>query len=425
MFKKFTLANGFPVIFVPQKDSQSLTLLVLFRVGSRYEDLRVNHGVSHFIEHLMFKGTQKRPTTLDISKELDGIGAEFNAYTSKDHTGYYIKASAEKLDLACDILADMLTNSVFDAQEINKEKGVIIEEIKMYQDQPLQYAEMLFESLIYKNNTLGADIAGTEESIKKMTRENILAYRDSHYEPQNGVIVVAGKITPRTKKILNKYFVQLRAASRQKFAKEFTPFVNDQKAPRILLNYKNTKQVHLTLGFPAYPYKHPDIYALQLLATILGGNMSSRLFIDVRVKKGLCYYIKSQVDVYQDTGNLMIRSGLDINKIKGAISLIMRELKQIKNKGVTARELAMAKDFIKGRTVLQLEESEYLADFFGRQFILANELLTPAEKIKKIMSVSKSQVDRVARDIIKQEKLNLAMISPYKDQKEFIKLLKI
>jgi len=425
MYKKTKLKNNFPLILVPQKDSKSLTLLVIYKVGSRYENIKIHHGVSHFIEHLMFKGTKKRPTTLDISKELDGIGAEFNAYTSKDHTGYYIKASADKLEIACDILSDMLGNSLFKPDEIGREKGVIIEEIKMYEDQPIYYAEMLFESLVYKGSVLGEDIAGTEQSIKKMTRKNIIDYFNSYYEPNNGVIIVAGKINKNSINVLSKYFTQIKKPAKQPFKQEFIKFSSTQKEPRILLHYKNTKQVHLALGFPAYSYSHPDLYALQVLSIILGGNMSSRLFINVRERQGLCYYIKSQADIYEDTGNLMIRSGLDINKINQAITIIMGELRKIRDKGITNEEIKKAKDFLKGRLILQLEESHYLADFYGRQHILTNKILTPEQKIKKIFAVTNPQLKKVAKDIIKIDKLNLAMISPFKNKKEFIKLLKI
>lgn len=425
MYQKFSLKNGFPIILVPQKDSKSLTLLVLYKVGSRYEDLKVNHGISHFIEHLMFKGTKKRPTTLDISKELDSIGAEFNAYTAKDHTGYWIRASAAKLNLACDILSDMLFNSKFDKNEINREKGVIIEEIKMYEDQPMYYAEMLFEQLVFKGNTLGADIAGTEKSILQTTRKNITDYFGSFYAPDNAVIVVAGKINKNTRNLLNKYFVQRQRSQSLGFEREFEQFKNKQKQTRLLLHHKKTKQVHLAMGFPAYSYSHPDLYALHILSVILGGNMSSRLFINVRERQGLCYYIKSQADIYQDTGNLMIRSGLDMNKIDQAIKIIINELKKIKSKGASNKELKMAKEFLKGRMILQLEESNNLAEFYGRQFVLTDEILTAEQKIKKIFAVTIDQVNKVAKDIIKTDKLNLAMISPFKDKKRFLKLLKI
>ncbi len=424
MFQKFVLKNGMNVILAPKKDSQSLTILVLYRVGSRYEDIKIHHGVSHFVEHLMFKGTNKYPTTLDISKTLDGIGAEFNAYTAKDHTGYYIKANSEKLELVCDVLSDMLANSLFDAKEIEKEKGVIIEEIKMYEDQPIQYAEMLFEEQIFSGNNLGPNIAGTIESIKNMTRQNILDYLNSFYEPKNGVIVISGNIDKKAEKVLNKYFSQAKEGNKM-FAQKFEPFRDIQNEKRILLNYKDTKQVHLTLGVPAYSYSNPDLYALYILGVVLGGNMSSRLFINVREKRGLCYYIRAQVDVYQDTGDLMIRAGLDKDKIKEAVEVIMSELKRLKKEGITDEELIKAKEFLKGRMILQLEELNELAEYFARQFILTDEILTPEQKFAKIFAVTKEDVARVANDLLKTEKLNLVMVSPYKDPNEFINMLNI
>jgi len=425
MYQQKKLANKFPVLLIPKNDSKSLTLLVLYKVGSRYENLAVDHGVSHFIEHLMFKGTKNRPTTLDISKELDGIGAEFNAFTGKDYTGYYIKANAAKAELACSILSDMLNNSLFDAQEIEREKGVIIEEIKMYEDQPMYFSEMLFERLVFSGNNLGEDIAGTEASIHKMTRQDILDYRNRFYQPQNAIIAVAGKIPKTLYKTLNKYFGQYQLAKNVQAPSKFQPFKNEQKEPRFLLEYRDTKQVHLALGFPAYSYFHKDFYALNLLSVILGGNMSSRLFINVRERKGLCYYIKAQADVYEDTGNLMIRAGLEKNKIQEAIKIILQELREIKVKGVTAKELQMAKDFIVGRTVLQLEESNASAEFFAKQHLLTKTILTPDEKFKKINAVTAGQIKKVAQDILRKDKFNLAMISPFRDKKEFTKLLSL
>jgi len=425
MLEKFKLDNGLQVILAPQKGSQSLTVLVAFKVGSRYETVNIHHGVSHFIEHLMFKGTKKRPSPQIISKELDGIGAEFNAFTAKDHTGYYIKSSADQVELALDILSDIISNSTFPENEIKREKGVIIEEIKMYEDMPLYYSEMLFENLIYQGNALGEDIAGTEESIKKMSRKNILDFYKSHYEPTNGTIIIAGKINKKIKSLLNKYFIQLQKDKEKVFLQKFNPFINAQDQPRVLLHYRDTKQVHLALGFPAYSYYDPEMYALQILAIILGGNMSSRLFVNIREKKGLCYFIRSQADIYEDTGNLMIRSGLDINKIEEAVSLIIKELVLVREKGVTAKELYMAKKFIKGHTILQFEDSSNLANYYAKQYLLNPDILTPEQKLKKIEKVTRSQIQNVAQEIIKKQKFNLAMISPYKDQKQFLKLIKL
>ncbi len=424
MYQKLKLKNGLPVILVPKKESQSVAIFLIYKVGSRFEKEESLYGASHFIEHLMFKGTKRRPSTLAISKELDGIGADFNAYTAKDHTAYHIKANSENLDLACDILSDMLYNSLFAAKEIAKEKGVIIEEIKMYEDQPIQYSEILCEELLFKGSNLEHNIAGTRKSVGQMTRKEIVDFLKTYYTSQNAVLIVVGKFGKNVKKILNKYFVH--KTQHKKFEKEnFGALKLKQQEPKIILSYKKTNQAHLALGFPAYSYFHPDLYAFYLLASILGGPMSSRLFIDVRERHGLCYYIKAQSDVYEDTGDLMIRSGVDINKLEKALEIIFKNLKKIKTKGITTEELTKAKKFIKGRLTLQLEELNELADFYGREFILTKRILTPKQKIEKIMAVTKTQVNKVAKDIIKKDKLNLVIISPFKDKKQIIKNINI
>jgi len=418
MFKLVKLKNGTDLILAPQKDAKSLTLLVLYKVGSRYEDEKIA-GMSHFIEHMMFKGTKKRPTTLDISKELDGIGAEFNAFTSKDHTAYYIKADAEKLELALDVLSDMLTNSKFDAQELAMEKGVILEEKHMYEDNPLMHIEDLYEKLMYQSNKLGELIIGTENSIKATTRQTMLDYKNQFYRHNNSVIVVAGKITATTKKLVEKYFQEKTTAKKS----EFAPFKITQNKPQIFLQQKKTEQIQLCLGFPTFSMSDPLYYAKFILAVILGGNMSSRLFINIREKKGLCYYIKCQPNFYEDTGNLMIQAGLDKTKIKEAIKAIINELKQIKEQGISAEELARAKDFIKGKTILQMEDSENMAQYFAKRHLLFGKIIDTNELLKKFMAVTKNDINKVAQQIIDSKRINLAMIGPETDKQKFLDLL--
>ena len=272
MYQKLILKHGWPVILVPKKESKSVAIFLIYKVGSRYEKTRNIYGVSHFIEHLMFKGTKKRPSTLALSKELDSIGADYNAYTAKDHTAYHIKVNAENMEVACDILSDMLYNSLFDKNKLEQEKGVILEEIKMYEDQPIQYAEILLEEQIFSGSDLGHNIAGTRESVKGISRKDILDYLQNFYAPQNAILVIAGKIEPNINKILNQYFA--RSSLGQKFIKkaEFKPLIIKQKQPQAILSPKHTNQAHIALGFPAYAYNHPKLYAFYILATILGGN---------------------------------------------------------------------------------------------------------------------------------------------------------
>ena len=419
MFKEINFKNKAKLLLIPFKDTKAVTVLFLFGVGSRQETAEVN-GASHFIEHLMFKGTKKRPTTLDISRALDRVGAEFNAMTSKDYTGYYIKINYENIDLAVDVLADMLLNSKFDAKEINRERGVIIEEINMYHDNPLMLIESLFEEILYEGNTLSWEIAGPEEVIKKITRAQLVNYKSTYYRPDNLVIAVAGKIDGNVRQLIEKKFAKKLASKKTKI-KPFSPFVDTQNEPRLKLHFRDTKQAQLALGFPAFGYEDPRIYALHLLSIILGGNMSSRLFISVRERRGLAYFVRCYPNYYQDTGNIFIQSGLDTSRIDEALAVILAELKKVKTKGVTAKELQDAKEFLRGKVVLSLEDSSTLAEYFAKQLLLTGKIFTPEQKMKKYDEVTVADIKKLAQTIFQKPKLNLAIIGPFKDEKRFLR----
>lgn len=420
MYKKTQLKNGLRLITVPNKGTKAVTVLILLPVGSRYETKDIG-GLSHFIEHMMFKGTEKRPTSLDISKELDGIGAEFNAFTSKDYTGYYIKSSADKVELAFDILSDMLFHSKIDEEELNKERGVIVEEINMYEDNPLMYIESLFEELIFGDHPLGWQIAGTREVIKTVPREKMMKYFEHYYQGANMIIAVAGNIKEaQVKKLAEKHFGR---AGKKDF-KKFSDFNASQASPRTVLSFKETEQVQLCLGFPGVSYFDKGIYALQILSIILGGNMSSRLFVNIREKYGLCYFIRASAEMFHDAGTFVVHAGLDKSRIQDAIKLIIKELKDVRDSGVTEKELQSAKDFLKGKVDLRLEDSESLADWFGKQELFYGELLTPEEKLKRFMKVTTKDILDIAKKIIDPKKFNLALIGPFKDKKEFEGMLK-
>jgi len=421
MFQRSKLKNGLTLITAPLKETKAVTILVLLPVGSRYEAKNIN-GVSHFIEHLIFKGTKKRPTSLDISKELDSVGAEFNAFTGKDHTGYYIKVAAENIELAFDILSDILFNSVFDSQEITKERGVIVEEINMYHDNPLIYLPALFERTVFGDSSLGRLISGPKKVIRNISRQQILNYKNKFYCPNKMIVTVAGSFSKaKVNSLIKKYFGPSQA---RKTKSVFPKIKVKQTKPQINLMFKKTEQVQLGLGFPAYSIFDQRIYPLYLLAVILGGNMSSRLFTIVREKYGLAYYIKTDIGGYQDTGSFLIQAGLDKNRVEQALSLILAELKKVKEVGVTAKELKSAKEFLKGKLVLELEDSESVADWYGKQELLLNKMNTPAERLKKIFAVNQNQIKKVAQDLIQEQKLNLAVIGPFKKKEEFVKLLK-
>jgi predicted Zn-dependent peptidase len=419
MYKKSKRKSGLRVILSPLKETKTLTLSLICGVGSRHEKDNVA-GISHFVEHMMFKGTKSRPTTLDISKELDGVGAVFNAYTSKDHTNYYIKIDASKVELAFDILSDMLLNSTFDKAETKKEQGVILEELKMYEDSPIHHIEDLFENLLFAKHNLGKFIIGTRKSIQTITGEKIKEYFAEHYNPNNMVLSVAGKFEEAE---INKLIDNFFKFGKTKKVLPLDKFKISQTKPETTLMFKKTEQVHLALGFPAFGYDNKNTTALSLLSIILGGNMSSRLFINIREKQGLCYYIKASTNYYQDSGNLMVQSGLDKNRITKALDLIIDELIEIKEKGITEEELKRAQDFLIGHLVIQMEDSENIANYVGRQEILTGKIITLDEKIAKIKKVTTNEINKIAKEVIKKEKLNLAIIGPFKNVKVFRKIV--
>ncbi|MFA5029713.1 MAG: pitrilysin family protein [Patescibacteria group bacterium] len=413
MFLKTVLKNKARLIALPLPQAKTAALLVMIGAGSRYEN-KANNGVSHFVEHLMFKGTKKRPQTLLLAKELDGVGAEYNAFTGKDYTGYYIKADGRHLSLAIEILSDMLLNSLFDHSEIEREKQVIMEEINMYQDNPLLYVEELVEGLVFSGNPLGYSVAGTKEIIKKITPSRITDYYHQLYCGQNMVIALAGCFSQRHLKEIEKK-INFSAA---KVAKKFLPFNSGQKQSRLKVYFKETEQVQLALAFPAYSYFHRSIYALQLLSVILGGNMSSRLFLQVRERQGLAYFVRAWPNFYQDTGSLIIQAGLDKIRIEQALRLILTELKKIK-KDIKAEELNRAKEYLAGKILLELEDPLPLAQWFGQQELMTGKLLAPEEKIAKFRQVSLEQIKKTAKEIIDFKKINLAVIGPFKQDKNF------
>ena len=419
MSKVHTLKNGARVHLVPLNGTQAATLLVLFKVGSRNEPLKV-WGGSHFIEHLMFKGTKKRPETVDISKELDRYGAEYNAYTGKDITGYWVKIATEQIPVAVDLLHDMLFNSKYEAAEMTREKKVIIEEIKMYEENPIMHLEDMLEEAIFDQHILGRNIAGTAQSMTAMKRNDVLAYRDAYYVPENMVIAVAGNVPKNTLAILEKTFGKVKA---RPTVSESVPFTieGEWTKPRVRIQNKKLEQIQVALGFPTCGRDHKDAEALKLLASILGGTMSSRLFIEVREKRGLCYNVRATSDFYEDTGVLTVRAGLDSSRLTVAMKVIVNELKKIAKNGVTPAELKMAKDNVRGGTTLRLEDSSNLAEFFARQELFGGKVETAEERLKKFNEVKLAEVKRVAKEIINFRRLSIAAIGPYKTEAELLK----
>ncbi|MDP3954106.1 MAG: pitrilysin family protein [bacterium] len=412
--KLFTYPNGLRLITTPLDSTKTVTVLVLVGTGSRYETKEIN-GISHFLEHMMFKGTTKRPGALDISQELDSIGADYNAFTSKEYTGYYIKASSDKLDLALDLISDIFQNSRFDAIEIEKEKGVIIEEINMYLDQPSRHVHDLFDELLYGNQPMGWNIAGEKEIIKKLTRDNIADYFNTHYFAENTVVSVGGSINPEeVKERVAKYFNGIRQHT--KLNSKSTD--DSQSKPGLKIFNKKTDQTHFKLGVRAYDMFSHKLEALDLISVILGGNMSSRLFVEVREKRGLAYRIRTSADAFLDVGSLDTYAGIDNARFTEALKIILTEYKKLAEEQVPEKELQKAKDYIRGTTLIGLESSDDVAMFYGDQELLKNKMETPEEKLAKIDTVTAEDIQKVSREIFTPNKLNLAIIGEVDNKEE-------
>jgi len=421
MFKKTIIKNGLRIITVPIKNIQSATVLVLVGTGSKYEEKETN-GISHFLEHMFFKGTKKRPSTQKIAETLDRVGGSYNAFTSKEITGYWAKVDSKHLDLALDWVSDILLNSKFEAKEMERERKVIIEEINMYLDTPMSYVHDLWEKLLYGDQPAGWMITGEKEIIANLKREKLLNYFKNHYLAKNTIVCVAGNINPvATGKKIKKYFKSIKTGS----PKIKIKVTEKQNRPQGLIYYKKTDQTHFSLGVRGYDLFHPLRYAQLILATILGGGMSSRLFISVREKSGLCYYIGTSSENTTDTGYLVTQSGVDNQNVEKAINLILKEYKSLKSRKVDKDELQKAKDYLKGGLILSWESSDVQASFYVSQELLEGEILTLKEKLKKIDEVTASDIQKVARDIFQAKKLNLALIGPFKDKSKFKRLLKI
>lgn len=418
--KKKTLANGLRVLLAPIKGTKTITVLVLVGTGSKYEIKRLN-GISHFLEHLFFKGTKKRPNTKIITSELDGVGGAYNAFTGKEETGYWVKVDASHMELALDIVSDMLLNATFDAKEIEREKGVIVEEINMYQDNPMQFIPELFEELIYGDQPAGWNIAGDAPRIRKMTRKDIVGYNKEQYVGKNTVVCVSGNIPAKTGVLVEKYFKGLPAGN----FKDKLPVKESQSKPQVSVRFKKTDQGHIMLGVRAYDRNHKDRYALKLLATILGGNMSSRLFLAVRERQGLAYYIRAMAEGYTDSGFLAVHAGITSSQLEKALKTIISEFKKIRDNKVDAKELKKAKEYIKGKTLISLEASDEVATYYAEQAVLDGKTVEIKEVFKKVDAVTSADIQRVAKDIFTNDKLNLSIIGPYKSAASFKKLLKL
>ncbi len=426
---KIILDNNLRIITVPMKDSLTTTVLILVEAGSKYETKEIN-GISHFLEHMCFKGTKKRPKSIDIASELDGIGARYNAFTGMEYTGYYAKARPEHFDKILDVVSDIYQNQIFDSEEINKERGVIIEEINMYEDLPMRRVQSLFTNLLYGDQPAGWDIAGEKEVIKKITREDFIKYHNEHYLAKSSLVIVAGKFSAKggsasggdEDEIVEKIktaFISIKSGLKTPKIKT----IEQQNKPKILLKHKETDQTHLILGVRAFDIFDERKYALEILTDILGGGMSSRLFQKIREEMGAAYYVNAGADLFTDHGYLAVSAGIDHNKIEQVILAVLDEFQKMISEPIGDKEFQRAKDHLIGNLIIGLETSDQLAGFFGGQEILTKETVNPKDLIKKIQAVKAEEIMEVAKDIFQNQKLNLAIIGPFKDGERFEKIL--
>jgi predicted Zn-dependent peptidase len=417
VFDRHTLDNGLRILAADLSHAQSVTIMVMLAAGSRYETPETS-GIAHFAEHMFFKGTERRPSARQISGEIDAIGGEFNAFTGKEYTGYYVRCAAQHRDVALDVLVDMLRHSRFDAAEIDREKGVIVEEMNMYFDTPRDYIGGVYEQLLYGDQPLGWDIIGRKETVRGATRETFLDYLGHWYKPGRMVLGVAGQTGSDVVERVENLLGDLPPAETGE-ADPVQPYSNG----RVKVFTKQSDQAHVILGVPSYPLQHPDRYALQLLATVLGGGMSSRLFSEVRERRGLAYYVFGTNHSYTDAGSLYAQAGVDIARIDEAVSTIRDELRKIADDVVPADELEKARNFAKGRFVLQLESPQGLIMFGLRREVLERRAPDPDEVLAGLDAVTAEDVSRVARELIAEERLRLALIGPFDDAERFDRLL--
>ncbi len=418
-FAKKTLSNGLTIIEVPSSDAESVVVDFFVKTGSRSETEKES-GISHFLEHFLFKGTKKYPSALAISSLIDSIGGEMNANTGKEHTQYYIKASNQHLELIFEVLTDMIQNPLFDQEELEREKGVIVEEINMYKDTPMYEIENVLEQKMWPGEPLGRDIAGTKETVTKFTREMFLDYINRHYQAPNMILGISGKYSQKKfDELVKKYWSGFPKKKFHGWGKT----LDKQKSFRVNLQFKQTEQAHLALGFKGLSYASKSLAAQSVLSAILGGGMSSRLFMEVRERRGLGYYVRASGSSYQDAGVFNIGAGVQVGKIEEALKVIMQELEKIKNNLVNLTELNKAKEYLKGKTILALEDNQIRLDWFLERVAFYPQIITPKEAFEKIDKVTAKDVQELAKNLFRKDCATLAVIGPYKTDKKFKNIL--
>lgn len=420
-FKKTTLSNGLRVITVPTKGNPSVMVLVVVETGSNYET-KTQNGLSHFLEHMCFKGTTKRPKASLIARELDSLGAQNNAFTSNELTGYYAKAAKKHFSKLFEIISDLYLDPILPAEDLEKERGVILQEISMYEDLPQRKVWEVLSRLMYGNTPAGRSIIGPRENIKRFSRKDFVDYRSKHYVASKTIVIVAGDINEQAVlKETKKYFKNIPKDKRLS-----KPAVREkQKSPGLLIHRKKTDQTHMVMAFRAYHARDKRIPTLTVLAEVLGKGMSSRLFTKLRAEMGACYYVRAGHEEYTDHGAFTISTGINVSRTREVLGVLLEECGNLTKVPVSDKELQKAKEHNIGHLYMGLETTDSLAEFYAGQEVSSGKLKKPQELEKEIRKVTAKDVMRVAKDVFKNEKLNLAIVGDVSDHKAIKKILSL
>ncbi len=419
-----TLANRLRLLTIPMPSVRSVTVLAMIAAGSRYETPQ-NNGISHFLEHMVFKGTKKYPTSLKLSTAVEEVGAEFNAFTAKEHTGFYVKVAGGQINRALDVVSQLIFAPLLPQKELEIERGVILEEIRMYEDRPMAKVGIDFETLLYSNTPLGWMTLGTMENIKKMSLKAFNDYLGEYYQPQRVILGIAGseKVInqPKTARLVEQYFGQKGEINHAREAKKLT-YIQTKSALRVIK--KKTEQAHLCLGVRALPRGDRRRYDLAVLSALLGGGMSSRLFMEIREKRGLAYYVRSGAEAYLDNGYFVMQAGTEAKNIAEVVKIALAEFNKIKEGQIPDKEFNKAKEAIRGQFILSLEDSQSVAGLYVEDLLLENRVRTPAAIIQSLEKVTKVEVRQIAKDIFTNKRLNLAVITPDGEEEKLEEILK-
>jgi len=421
MYEKTVMDNGLRVLSRRMPHTMSASICIYVGSGSRYED-DSQAGTSHYVEHMLFKGTTRRPTSIDISGAIEGVGGMINGSTDRELCGYWCKVALPHFLEGLDVLMDMVFDPLFDAAEVENERTVIQEELGMSHDHPGYRVDMLIDDMMWPSQPMGRDVGGSKESVQGLTREMLVDHFTRQYVPSNMVVSVAGDLSHDQ--------VLEAVAPRVKDRSGGTPMpwhpvvVNDLSGPQVRVEHRKTEQAHLCFGLPGIPTRHPDKYALDMMNTVLGEGMSSRLFAEVRERQGLAYDIHSSVSHFRDTGSIMVYSGVDPKKAARTVSTILTELERMKEE-VSQEELDRGRELAKGRLLLRMEDTRAVAAWAGAQEMLHDRVLTVEDVVEKVDAVTTDDLKEVANRFLLSEKQNLAVVGPFRSDRQFQNLLKV